>query len=127
MRDIKFRFWSPDNMMISDHNEWCEGTGINEALKASAEYDYKIMQFTGLTDKNGKEIYEGDIIKTKDKFNPIYVMKSIIPWPVLEDSKGCDYDNGDYYSGYDVQCHPWSSFEVIGNIYENPELLESES
>lgn len=57
-RELKFRFWSTQNKMLSEHDGWIQGIGINEALKCSQGYGYEIMQFTGLQDKNGKEIYE---------------------------------------------------------------------
>jgi len=79
-------------------------------------YDIEVMQFTGLTDKDGLEIYEGDIILKDAK----------VVWKDYD--KGWDFGyfgihNGKYnLSSYDCR----DDFKVIGNIYENPELIEAE-
>lgn len=77
--------------------------------------DHKLMQYTGLKDKNGVEIYEGDIVRMTrfdDSKTAEIVWKSgalTVDYStlILEDLTGIGY-----------------TFEVIGNIYENPELLE---
>ena len=118
MREIKFRFFTPDGIMIEDHDGWTEGIGINEALSASACYGYKIMQFTGLFDKNGKEIYEGDIVSN---FN--------VPCVVEFGTQdiGHDWQGVGFYcrerDGGQANIFGGNEIEVIGNIYENPELL----
>ena len=72
------------------------------------------MQYTGLKDKNGIEIYEGDII-SHYAFNH---QKSFF----IEDAVSWD----DFYTGFvgPGLASEWSSCEVVGNIHENPELLE---
>jgi len=70
-----------------------------------------IMQFTGLLDKNGKEIYEGDMVKTKR--NAVYAVE----WTSFEDS------TMGYGEGVGFNIHEDDNCEVIGNIYENPNLL----
>ena len=67
------------------------------------------MQFTGLHDKNGKEIYEGDIIAFRNEKGEI-TLKGEIYWE-SRNAKFSDFS-------------PKNQVEVIGNIYENPELLE---
>ena len=72
------------------------------------------MQSTGLKDKNGTEIYEGDIVK--NIYDEIYVVKWFDAGFHLEEK---------YNGGFDYfELHFGDNKEVIGNIYENPELLE---
>jgi uncharacterized phage protein (TIGR01671 family) len=86
---------------------------------------YNVMQFTGLKDKNGKEIYEGDIYRW-------------VSWNKAERIGVVEYEigfggDGETWAGFgfpsditrlDNDDEPWRDVEVIGNIYENPELLE---
>lgn len=99
MRQIKFRAW--DKLRLEMYEI---GT-----LDCPWIYDdIKIMQFTGLYDLHGKEIYEGDIVRYE-------LQEGVMRQGVIEYSK-----NGFWLrNGY---C-PYNS-EVIGNIYENPELME---
>ncbi len=107
MRIYKFRAWhEEDQVMIYDLNTPSLFHGV--LLKD----DYILMQFTGIYDKNGKEIYENDvvIVTTHGKRIGIvnFSMEEIVCFKVGE--------------GYLVK---WYDIEVIGNIYENPELLGS--
>lgn len=80
--------------------------------------DIEIMQYIGLKDKNGKEIYEGDIIKA-DSFNPkIYEIKYYVTGFYAFNPKSSYLEIDSFHSSEGCE------FEIIGNIYENPELLE---
>jgi uncharacterized phage protein (TIGR01671 family) len=125
MRTIKFRAWD----LINRH--WCgyalrgfvlidEGNKEQEVIQWSPKRDGKIlMEFTGLLDKNGKEIYEGDIVKCEQIMALVkYVVEPAIAGFVF------DQDNCGAYREYAVKDGTAIHYEVIGNIYENPELLK---
>ena len=75
------------------------------------------MQFTGLLDKNGKEIYEGDIVETPHKLMKKYKWQVIFHKGAFVLSDGIGFRH--FYSQKYTQ-----KYGVIGNIYENPELLK---
>lgn len=118
MRAIKFRFWQPSTNQMLNWNDYIE-YGIFEMFKND---DSIPLQFTGLHDKNGKEIYEGDIVKRvsfdSDDIPSIHI--GIIKW-----------DNCSFYS-HSIKNELSRGFseikgvtyEILGNIYENPELLK---
>jgi len=109
MREIKFRFWnSLDLKMISDDDL------KNLTLQTIRESEGVLLQFTGIKDKNNVEIYEGDIIKyTQHHFNTPMVKEHI---KVVE----FDYDKWTIYTSNAGE----SNVEVIGNIYQNSDLIK---
>ena len=127
MREIKFRAWDKErNEMFSVGEIYIslKGTIHLDMLKYRADDRFILMQFTGLLDKNGKEIYEGDIClaalpEEQFKVTAIYEMpiaSFLFQWP-----------DDTYESGMDemtIDC--FTDIEVIGNIHENPELLEKQ-
>jgi len=82
--------------------------------------EHVYMQYTGLHDKNGKEIYEGDIVKYYQ--SPNYSKNWRTEVVSFED--GCFAPKPGYTGSDDLSDFTNEGFEVIGNIYENPELLE---
>jgi len=111
MREIKFRAWDGESI-ISPNDFWLSADGHSAVFGRSGTIEYsnwELMQFTGLLDKNGKEIYEGDIVKgTGEHIGQSNVFYGYGVWQ--------PFSYLGTYCGND--------FEVIGNIYENPELLE---
>lgn len=119
-REIKFR-------IVDENGEMKYGELENMAFRNCCYWlgkyyrkeNTEIMQYTGLKDKNGKEIYEGDIVRSR----------------LILDNSAVEFRNGSFW----IYLAPLGEFldlyvdntskgyniEVIGNIYENPELLSS--
>lgn len=116
MKNIKFRAWDYDNECMYDDSQIIihEGTVFIGRIKFvhQISQDTELMQYTGLKDKNGIEIYEGDIVTHLDFKEPSEVTFS----------KGC-FRIHDFTMANFEAVHPISKTEVIGNIYENSELL----
>lgn len=131
MRDIIFRGMTEDGRMVEGslvwQNECYISTLQRPGKKVNGTYTFDdfekvscetIGQYTGLTDKNGKRIFEGDIVENADD-------RYIIEWSgneakfVLSDEYGSVQADFDNFWGYEL--------EVIGNIHENKDLLEVES
>jgi len=150
MREIKFRAWDKRDrfMFLVREMYWLnKGLEVDDGATVRDCVDGDtgaVMQYTGLKDKNGKEIYEGDILLIPDEYTE----------PILDDGSGpreeanhlapIVFKGGqfgvDIQESADVFKKGFTSFqtlewedslvseqrlEVIGNIYENPELLES--
>lgn len=109
-------------------SNWVEGYGVcvgngdysviysGHPVEKFTVYTDTIGQFTGLTDKNDKKIFEGDIVKGKDNLE-----KSLEVYGYIDHKYGSFVIVGDFMTHY-----RWLDYEVevIGNIYDNPELLE---
>ena len=90
--------------------------------------DYILMQFTGLKDKNGKEIYEGDVVCERNLSFPASDLKHTVSWK----SGGFVYGEGSYGDpsafaqlSQALLDYEGTVLEIVGNRYENPELLNS--
>jgi hypothetical protein len=117
-REIKFRAWDKSCNKMRGEN------GIKDcfSLRSDGVYndDYILMQFTGLIDKNGKEVYEGDIvIHDSEKIVVSYGIQSVDAF------EGAGFNLWSFYGqklgGFRLQ----SEIEIIGNVFENPELLKT--
>lgn len=116
MREIKFRLY--DEELGMDANPKF-GTGNNDVNKQFATAIGKLMQFTGLKDKNGKEIYEKDIIE--DYGGYVDFCKECLSYQIFHNYDKelyCYACNGDY-TLQEVK----EDLVVIGNLYQNPKLL----
>lgn len=116
-REIKFRAVVGVNSWKPTSIEYFDLSLDDDIIRLkNADYDInQLMQYTGLKDKNGVEIYEGDVVKWN---NNIQIGNSTI---VFYD--GC-FRLEDYpFSEYN-KLETGSRIEVIGNIYENPELIK---
>lgn len=129
-REIKFRAWEEDKKriwswedMLNEYDNDLHPWFLLDVLNSDSQ-QYKIMQYTGLKDKNGKEIYDGDIFSSnKNRFvvewcNGAFIRRTIF----VEGYRGERVMPLDpIYTLYHTSGMEMA--KIIGNIYENPELL----
>lgn len=137
MREVKFRAWDKEYQEMKYNAEQAyDGCGQLHAIDCFGqlleEENYKVMQYTGLKDKNGKEIYEGDIVKYCPNYRAFLavdeirneIKRGVVVW----NEQGFYAIDDNYPSNKDYMSYPVpmliGGLEVIGNIYENLELLE---
>ena len=119
MREIKFRAWDGEEMRYT-FSVQSNGDGV---LYSGGIVDWKLMQFTGLKDKNGKEIYEGDIVNIPLFGNCIIIWnESICAFQYAYHAIGKGTSIGGRMTNT-LYSYEQQKYEVIGNIYENPELI----
>lgn len=149
MREIKFRFYSKKHkQMYRAESLFCRaGDGIfdgaltdfkrydstmseNEEVAFNKDED-SLMQYTGLKDRNGKDIYEADILHVswynfgKKNLGIHKGFNEVVKWEISED-EGQYEDHSDGFSGFkNYSKKDYIFVEVIGNIFENPELLKT--
>lgn len=110
-RVIKFRAWhkAQKEMVYFNLRDQFQMAALAGLMTGEDETGY-LMQYTGLQDKNGQDIYEGDFIEDDEHFyGVVYWCDDSFMWCVSDVGGLCDFCIGK---------------NVIGNIYENPELLE---
>lgn len=123
----KFRAWLKEEKRMTDVHEMTFIDGevylIEDVTGFYAYEEFKLMQSTGLKDKNGVEIYEGDIVRFSDCDGDVYVTPVV--WDKNYACFGVSF-SGKYPTSFDYLEEFYTDpkdIEVVGNIYENPELL----
>lgn len=127
MREIKFRIWVKDrkeifevvliNYVSKKVTYILEKIGHLLSIRDAKFNDIEFMQYSGLKDKNNKEIYEGDVLSNGNDEKPYKVI----------------FENGSFRAEFEGDFEEYSFYlidivaqhcEIVGNIYENPELLK---
>jgi uncharacterized phage protein (TIGR01671 family) len=127
MKELKFRAWDEQKKVMhynfqfiksgEDGNDWIIFTSDKQTLKDAQhpfnnpyfQQQLKIMQYTGLKDKNDTEIYEGDILQWEGAYRDI---KWVVTWDTM-------YIHSNWHS-------TGMRYEIIGNKFRNPELLNEQ-
>jgi len=133
MREIKFRAWQDGQMLTQP----LAGVYGAKRLFGLLYEDTELMQYTGLKDKKGKEIYEGDIVTLEEDDSKEYLNEPMylnygdvcsIQWSetnlayyLMPLDESVEEQQMDYFGSWSG----WNWIKVIGNIYENPELTDN--
>lgn len=128
MRELKFRAWHKNQKKLlpvwsidSDARGWiCAGEGRSGLNYTGEPSEFELMQYTGLKDKNGVEIYEGDLCEYNAGISP----NSALVFKVVWDNSKARFGENQAMSVHDGSfLRASAKVEVIGNIYQSPELL----
>lgn len=133
MKQIKFRAMLSDKYYAHPRMvPWGELLESFDALHIFDEDCMTLMQFTGLYDKNGREIYEGDVVRVQETMDGgRIVCLEAIATAVWNEERGCWGCEGEFsghladYALGTMLSLTGNCCEIIGNVYENPELLEA--
>ena len=133
-REIKFRVWDAHNGKMIDPDRWSNDLvmDMDGELKWYKEHGYQggmldisntaslvLMQYTGLKDKNGREIYEGDVVRKMMDGEPDRVFEQLVmKWESEQ------WTEEGFMTGFSQLWTSADQYEIIGNIYENPELTK---
>lgn len=140
---FKFRVFLKYNQVVCDIDSYCFLQGLNKCVfhftngsqKTLKNDDFILMQSTGLKDKNGKLIYDGDIVNvyvSSEKLYRYQVKFEIGSFMLVSDGEIFDFPNkwndnvyplSQLYFEYENEDYCIEQLEVIGNIYENKEIL----
>ena len=113
MQNVRELLWKDDGSIASVSFD----SGISVLTNRGVGKDIVVEQYTGMTDKNGLEIYEGDIVSFKSE---------MVDFKVIAKTVYLNEIAGFVFRTKEIDYEPEDMYEVIGNIHENPELLEVE-
>lgn len=119
MKQIKFRAWDKINEEMIPWGRLLDGYNLRNVFMRPEMCGLILMQYTGLKDKNGVDIYEGDVL-----FHPLQGRRKVF-YPYSETVASYGLRNIDNGFGSTLQ-DSHAVWEVIGNVYQNKDLLEEE-
>ena len=117
MREIKFRAWNASERKMTTPFAWVNDSNLLSTCMCSAP-THELMQFTGMQDKNGVQIYEGDVVSD-------HVGIGVVEYSEKRASFRVNYGDGlcKWFIDYNLKGE-LESIEVIGNIHQHAHLLE---
>ncbi|CYU77217.1 hypothetical protein HO662_02785 [Streptococcus suis] len=127
----KFRAWDKISHAWR-HDVYIGLDGLAKDLSRTGEEPFElpldnviIMQSTGLFDKNGKEIFEGDVVVVYDELNEFE--PEVYEIVYSQDNLAWIFYDNESHDFYLISTCTWDELEIIGNAHQNPELLEGQS
>jgi uncharacterized phage protein (TIGR01671 family) len=126
MKTIKFRAWDKNNKRFIKSGQLLLGNIVawknTKEFEVGATSDFELMQFTGLHDKNGKEVFEGDVLGGSYENTSVHFCDKCKSYQLSMEEYGCMACQGDVHWSEVVEDE--KELEVIGNIYEQSHIKE---